>query len=111
MKKKVSRGGRTNDGIAILDRLVGDDPKLRAALADQWINGEIGQLVYDVRTQAGLTQGQLARKIGTTQSVISRLEDSDYGAQSLTMLRRIARALELYVRISFEPLPKRRRRA
>lgn len=111
MKKKASRGRKTNDALVILDRLVGDDPKMRSALADQWINFEIAQVVYDARTQAGLTQGQLARRIGTTQSVISRLEDSDYGAQSLKMLRRIARALDLYLRISFEPVRKRRHRA
>jgi ribosome-binding protein aMBF1 (putative translation factor) len=111
MKKKASRGRKTSDGLVILDRLTGDDPKLRAALADQWINVEIAQVVYDARTQAGMTQAQLARKIGTTQSVISRLEDSDYGAQSLTMLRRIARALDLCLRITFEPARKRRRHA
>ncbi len=111
MKKKASRGRKTGDALVILDRLTGDDPKMRAALADQWINGEIAQVVYDARTQAGMTQAQLARRMGTTQSVISRLEDSDYGAQSLTMLRRIARALDLYLRISFEPVRRRRSRA
>ena len=111
MKKKASRGGKTSDGLVILDRLVGDDPKMRAALADQWINFEVGQVVYDARAQAGLTQAQLARKVGTTQSAISRLEDADYGGHSLSMLRRIARALDLYLRITFEPARKRRRRA
>ena len=42
---------------------------------------------------AGLSQKELAALIGTTQSVVSRLEDSDYGGRSLTMLERIARAL------------------
>lgn len=111
MKKKASRGRKTNDALVILDRLTGEDPKMRSAIADQWINFEVAQVVYDARMQAGLTQAQLARKIGTTQSVISRLEDSDYGAQSLTMLRRIARALDLFVRISFEPARKRNRRS
>ena len=40
---------------------------------------------------AGLSQKELAALIGTTQSVISRLEDSDYGGRSLTMLERIWR--------------------
>ncbi|MBK7644776.1 MAG: helix-turn-helix domain-containing protein [Planctomycetes bacterium] len=110
MKKKTTKVRMTNDAMVIIDRLTGNDPVRRAGIADQWINLEIAQLVYDVRKQAGLTQAQLARKVGTTQSVISRLEDSDYGAQSLTMLRRIARALELYLRISFQPLPKKKRK-
>jgi predicted transcriptional regulator len=40
-----------------------------------------------------LTQEQLAERIGTTQSVISRLEDCDYDGHSLSMLNRIAGAL------------------
>jgi ribosome-binding protein aMBF1 (putative translation factor) len=111
MKKKASRRGKTSDALVILDRLTGDDPKMRSGIADQWINLEVGQCVYDARMQAGLTQAQLARKVGTTQSVISRLEDADYGGHSLSMLRRIARALDLYLRISFEPARKRRGRA
>lgn len=47
-----------------------------------------------MRTEAGLTQSQLAELVGTTQSVISRLEDSDYDGHSLSMLHRIADALE-----------------
>ena len=46
-----------------------------------------------MRKKAGLSQQQLAELVGTTQSVISRLEDSDYDGHSLTMLDRIARAL------------------
>jgi predicted transcriptional regulator len=48
----------------------------------------------------------LARKVGTTQSVISRLEDADYDGHSLAMLRRIASALEKRVEIRFVPSPK-----
>lgn len=35
----------------------------------------LGQLIYDVRTAAGLSQHELAARMGTTQSVISRLEE------------------------------------
>ena len=35
----------------------------------------LGQLIYDLRTEAGLSQRELAERIGTTQSVISRLEE------------------------------------
>ncbi len=108
--KKISRR-KTTDGLLILERLTGDDPKIRAAMAEARLQFEVGQVVYDARTQAGFTQAQLARRVGTTQSVISRLEDADYGGHSLSMLRRIARALDLCVHITLEPLPTRRRRA
>jgi len=97
--------------MLIIERITGNDPVRRAGIADARLDLEVAQVVYDARKQAGLTQAQLARRIGTTQSVISRLEDSDYGAQSLSMLRRIARALDLYVRITLEPRPARHRRA
>jgi transcriptional regulator with XRE-family HTH domain len=51
--------------------------------------------------KAGLTQGELAKLIGTTASVISRLEDADYEGHSLAMLRRIAAALNKRVEIRF----------
>ena len=35
-------------------------------------------------------QTELAKKVGTTQSVIARLEDAEYTGYSLTMLERIA---------------------
>jgi transcriptional regulator with XRE-family HTH domain len=60
---------------------------------------------------AGLTQQQLAERIGTTPSVISRLESADYRGHSLSMLRRIADALGKRVELRFvdasgEPEPE-----
>lgn len=43
----------------------------------------------------------LAGMIGTDQAVISRLENADYEGHSLTMLRRIARALGKKLDIRF----------
>ena len=53
----------------------------------------MARTIYELRTEARLTQGQLAELAGTTQSVISRLEDEDYEGHSLTMLNRIAAVL------------------
>lgn len=86
--------GRTRDGVAILrDRYVGDNPDRLAQLHEERVSADVAQLIYDVRTGAGLSQKELAALIGTTQSVVSRLEDSDYGGRSLSVLERIARAL------------------
>jgi transcriptional regulator with XRE-family HTH domain len=51
--------------------------------------------IYDLRTKAGLTQQELAARVGTTRSAISRLEDADYNGHLPSMLKRIAEALEL----------------
>ena len=40
-----------------------------------------------------MTQHQLADRIGTKQSAIARLEDAEYEGQSISMLQKIARAL------------------
>lgn len=60
-------------------------------------------IIYDIRKQAGLTQSQLAEAIGTTQSVIARLEDADYEGHSLSMLTRIASALNQKLEIKMSP--------
>jgi len=84
----------TTDALEILyDRYIRNDPESQVLLAVERLNARIAQMIYDMRTEAGLTQRQLAKLVGTTQSVISRLEDSDYQRHSLTMLKRIAKAL------------------
>ena len=55
-----------------------------------------------LREKAGLSQLELARKLKTTQQQISRLESPGYEGHSLSMLRRVARALNAHVRVTFE---------
>ena len=93
---------KTQDANKILDKMVGKDSKLQALVADAKINAQVAQLIFKHRTKAKLTQHALAAKIGTTQSVIARLEDSDYDGHSLTMLQKIANALQKEISISFQ---------
>jgi transcriptional regulator with XRE-family HTH domain len=60
-------------------------------------------MIYDARNAAGLTQSQLADRVGTSQSAIARLEDADYEGHSLSMLRRIGEALNQKIEIRFVP--------
>ncbi|MGB5713467.1 MAG: helix-turn-helix domain-containing protein [Waterburya sp.] len=83
----------TSDGIEIIDRMVGDDAEVREMYEQAKISVDIAQLIYDARAEAGLSQTELARMIGTAQSIISRLEDADYEGDSLSMLNRVAQAL------------------
>lgn len=90
----MSTAKKTTNAVDILHRrYVKDDPERRASLREERVNAQVAQLIYDLRTQAGLSQKDLAELIGTTQSVISRLEDADYNGHSLTMLNRIATAM------------------
>ena len=62
-----------------------------------------------LRKKAGLSQKELARQLSTTQQQISRLESPGYEGHSLSMLRRVARALRAEVRVTFEPVSSRAR--
>jgi ribosome-binding protein aMBF1 (putative translation factor) len=94
----------TTDALEILhNRFFKDNPKAQKQLIIERQKAEIASEIYILREQAGLTQKQLAKRIGTTQSVISRLEDADYRGHSLEMLRRIAAALNCRIEIRIVP--------
>ena len=84
---------------------------MMAMLEEARANDEVARKIYNLRTSAGLTQRQLAKLVGTTASVISRLEDADYEGHSLAMLNRIAAAANKRVKIEFVPMPKKRKSA
>jgi len=73
--------------------MVERDPHTREMIETATVNALVAKLIYEARTKARLTQKQLADLIGTKQPVIARLEDADYGGHSLSMLQRIATAL------------------
>ena len=100
-KKKTT----TKDAVEILHRrYIEGKPEMEAILEEERGKAEVARLVYELRTQAGLTQKELADRVGTTPSVISRLEDADYAGHSLSMLRRIATAVGQRVEIRFVPI-------
>ena len=72
------------------------------------MNAEVARTIYELREQAGLSQKELADRVETTQSVISRLEDADYEGHSLSMLNRIAKALNQQVQVVMRPKERNR---
>ncbi len=86
-----------------MDLEFGGDPNYQRHRADARVQSQAAQAIYDARTAAGLTQSQFARRAGTTQFVISRLEDGDYDRHSLATLARIAAALDRRVEVRFVP--------
>jgi ribosome-binding protein aMBF1 (putative translation factor) len=102
MQKKPTKATTTN-ALKILDRITGDDPALRALIEEETLHSHVARMIYEARTQAGLTQQELARLVGTKQPVIARLEDADYDGHSLSMLQRIATALHQRLEIHLVP--------
>ena len=97
MNKRTSR-----DAIEIMNhRLLKNDPAALARVQERVEKILVARQIYDLRTEVGLTQQELAERVGTKATAISRLEDADYQGHSLSMLRRIAAALGKEVRIQF----------
>jgi DNA-binding XRE family transcriptional regulator len=93
------------DAVEILHRrFYRGKPARLKDLEEARANEEIARRILELRTRARLTQTELARLIGTTASVICRLEDADYKGHSLATLRRIADALNKRVEIRFVPV-------
>jgi predicted transcriptional regulator len=97
---------KTKNALRILNRITGDDPDLKQMIEEETINAQVARMIYEVRTRAGLTQQELARLVGTKQPVIARLEDADYEGHSLSMLQRIATALNQRLEIHLVPVAR-----
>lgn len=98
----------TSDAVQILHRRYFEGkPERLAELEEARANHDVAVKIHELREKAGLTQAALAKLVGTTASVICRLEDADYEGHSLTMLRRIAAALDRRVEIRFVPAKRK----
>jgi ribosome-binding protein aMBF1 (putative translation factor) len=96
----MNKTRKTSNAVRILHhRYVGEDLQRETSLEQERVNAEVARTIYELREQAGLSQKELADRVDTTQSVISRLEDADYEGHSLSMLNRIAKALNQRVEV------------
>ena len=69
------------------------------------VRGWIAYQIQALREKTGLNQTDFAKKIGKTQSVVSRLEDTDYGSVSMQTLLDIACALDVALVVKFASYP------
>src|SRR5271167_4079886 len=73
-----------------------------SAYAEARLAAEVGQRIHDAREAAGFSQRELARRMGTSQAAIDRLESGGVAA-TLTTLQRVATALGLEITIELRP--------
>jgi len=85
----------------ILYELIGNDEQLREMVQQETLNSKIGAMIYRARKKAKITQAELAKRIGTTQAVISQLESADYKGYTIGMLQRVAEALGQKLELRF----------
>ena len=92
---------KTNFDRYLAEQLKDPDFAARFQLAGEaW---DVALQLAALREQAGLSQAQLAALLKTSQQQISRLESPGYEGHSLSMLRRVAKALSARVRVTLEP--------
>lgn len=97
MKKKNYKSAKP-----FFDKLL-KDPEVRIKYEEEKVKSEIAMAVKSARTRAGLTQVELAEKVGTSQSVIARLESgNDTRTPSLSLLARIASSCHASFEFSFK---------
>ncbi len=95
----------TVDAVEIMHRrFIAGNPERIDELEKIRADNAIARKIYNLRMKAGLSQRAFAKLIGTTASVICRLENADYERYSLAMLNRIAMALDKRVEIRFVPI-------
>ena len=69
------------------------DPEFRAVYEDESAKKELWLQLVEARQQAGLTQAELAERLGVSQAQVARVEKRGYDAYTLTTLRRYVEAL------------------
>ena len=94
----------------LYDELIGNDVAAQEEFEEGLVNIDAAQLIHDMRTKAGLSQRELARKVGTSASAINRLESADYEGHTIAMVRRIATALSRRLELRAIPLHTASRR-
>jgi ribosome-binding protein aMBF1 (putative translation factor) len=108
MKKPKARNPHIGgDALADVRRRVAGDPRLRARIDASVVRATIAVMVKRARSQAGLTQAQLAARAKTTQAVVARIEGGSAFTPSLDLLDRIARALGGRLSVGFEGIGTR----
>jgi DNA-binding XRE family transcriptional regulator len=87
------------------------DPKFRKGFEEESQKLAIGEQLSQLRQEAGLTQAQVAKRIGTTASAISRYENADYDRYELRTLQKIVDACGGRLELTLESSPKGNRAA
>lgn len=102
----MSRTRKVSDAVELMDRWYGNMPDWDEMVAEEELNMQIGQALYDLRNTVGLSQADLAKLVGTNQSIISKVENADYNGNAIEILKRVCFALHTKISIQCTPPPK-----
>ncbi|OGH10367.1 MAG: hypothetical protein A2857_05580 [Candidatus Levybacteria bacterium RIFCSPHIGHO2_01_FULL_36_15] len=77
-------------------------PGFKEAQEETRLEYEIARALIKARIEKGLTQADIAKRMNTKQSVISRVENAKT-VPSLSFLKRLAQALDASLQVQFKP--------
>jgi len=78
------------------------NPSLEKEYHDELLKARIAVEICQYRNKRGLTQEELAKKIGSKQPSVARMENISYGQYSIKTLKKLADALDLELIIGFK---------
>lgn len=84
------------------------DPDFRRVYEEEAAKKELWLQLVEARQSAGLTQAEVAKRLGVSQAQVARIEKQGYDAYTLNTLRRYLRALGegFELRVTIEAVPK-----
>jgi transcriptional regulator with XRE-family HTH domain len=97
---------RTNCDVYLEEEL--KDPDFGERFRKAGEGWDVALRLASLREKRGLSEKELARRVGMSQQQISRLELPSYEGDSLTMLRRVAEALGATIHVGIQPRPFRK---
>jgi DNA-binding XRE family transcriptional regulator len=102
MKKKINKN--LTSFADHLDKEYGKrGTKKREIYEREFEEFKVGVLIQEMREQQNLTQEQLAQKVGTTKSYISRIENNASDIRLSTLMRIVQDGLGAQLKLSLTP--------
>ena len=99
----------TKTTVATIDRRAKEDPEFAAAVEAELQAMRIEQELVALRAASGLSQRQLAAKLGVKQPVIAKLESGRTRNVGLHTLVRAVKAMNGHIEVSITPATRRTR--
>ena len=93
---KLTRENKLTEGYTEPPAVTAEREQIRLAMA-------LGQLVYDRRTELGLSQGDLAGRLGVSADEVDSIEVGGVLPVTSELLARLATALEVGVDVHLAP--------